>query len=353
MLDTRRRRVAAVVAAVVVVLAGIGVALAVGDDDEPSAGPASTTTSTSSTSAAPAVLAPLTGLPGDLALVGRPALVVKIDNAQAARPQVGINQADVVYEERVEGSVTRLLAVFHSTDSSPVGPIRSARTSDIGIVSMLNRPLFAWSGANRDFAARIRAANLLDVGYDAASGLYYRERSRRGPHNLFARGTSDLLALPHEGSAAPAPLFSYRPAGAPAAGAEAVGRVRVSFGSGAGAAPVEWSWDGEKWARTQAGTPHTDPSGAQVAAANVVVQFVAYAPTATNDQFGVPIREAQLVGEGEVWVLTGGGLVPGRWRKPSIDAVTEYLDAAGRPIALAPGRTWVELPLPGDAARIG
>ena len=125
---------------------------------------ASTTTTTSTTIAttttAPPPTFPLTGLPAtDLGLLKRPALVVKIDNADgsgagnAARPQSGLNQADVVYEEMVEGSVTRLAAVFQSGDSDPVGPIRSFRTTDVAVFTPLHNPLFAWSGANDDFRA--------------------------------------------------------------------------------------------------------------------------------------------------------------------------------------------------------
>ena len=122
-------------------------------------------------------MAPLTGLPGNYGdRLDRTALVVKIDNGEPkARPQVGINQADVVYEERVEGSVTRLLAVFHSTDSVPVGPVRSARTSDIAIFTPLNHPYFAWSGANPTFARRIRAATL------------HGRRLRRPPERVLPR----------------------------------------------------------------------------------------------------------------------------------------------------------------------
>ncbi|HEY1279471.1 MAG TPA: DUF3048 domain-containing protein, partial [Acidimicrobiales bacterium] len=112
-----------------------------------------TTTSTSTTSttvAATTTTAPvaryaLTGLPvDDPATQNRPALVVKIDNHPEARPQTGLNQADVVYEEMVEG-ITRFFAVFQSADSTPVGPIRSARTTDVNIVAGLSKPLFAWS----------------------------------------------------------------------------------------------------------------------------------------------------------------------------------------------------------------
>ncbi|MDP1803666.1 MAG: DUF3048 domain-containing protein, partial [Acidimicrobiales bacterium] len=280
-------------------------------------------------------------------------LVVKIDNSEpAARPQVGLNEADVVYEERVEGSVTRLLAVFHSQDSVPVGPVRSARTSDIAIVSALNRPFFAWSGANPTFARRIRAANLVDAGWDALVGEYFREPTRRGPHNLMLRSTATIQALPADGSAPPPPLFEFRADGEEPAHLSAVGGVHVTYGSSGGAAPVDYRWNGTGWARFQAGTPHVDVAGVQVAPANVIIQFVPYAPTDVADQFGKLIPEAQLVGEGDVWVLTAGGLVEGRWHKPSLEAVTTFTDVDGNPIRLTPGRTWVALPPPGGASRL-
>lgn len=315
--------------------------------------PSSTSVPSSTTTTVPLPVAPLTGLAGDHGdRLDRPAAVVKIDNVAKAHPQAGINQADVVYEERVEGSVTRLLAVFHSTDAAPVGPVRSARTSDIGIFTPLHRPYFAWSGANKTFAAAIRRSAVFDAGFDAATRHYHRAGNRPGPHDLMLESTADLLAIPSEGSAPPPALFAYRAEGTPVVGAEPVIGVHVSYGSGGGAAPVEYRWDGTGWARTQSGAPHVDTEGVQVAPANVIVQFTPYASSGVNDQFGQPIPEAQTVGSGEAWVLTDGGLVVGTWHKPSLEAVTTYLDAAGQPIALTPGRTWVALTPPGGATRL-
>ncbi len=357
-LDTTKKRVAAGGAAAVLVLAGVGLALAGGEDPPPPT-TTTTTTTTAPTTTLPPPTAPLTGLTGSFGdRLDRPALVVKIDNVEPkARPQVGLNQADVVYEERVEGSVTRLLAVFHSSDSVPVGPVRSARTSDIAILSALNRPFFAWSGANPTFAARIRASNLIDVGYDAVSSEYYRERSRPAPDNLMLRSTATIKARPTEGSSPPPALFTFRKAGQQPAHLESVSGVRITYGGSAGSAPVEYRWNGSGWARTQKGTPHVDVAGKQVAPANVVIQFVNYAPSDVADQFGVPIPEAQLVGEGEAWILTGGGLSPhglvqARWKKPGLEAVTTFTDVDGNPVPLTPGRTWVALPAPGGATRL-
>lgn len=352
-LDSTRNRILIALMGVIVVTGGAALAVTAAGG-----GPTTTTTSAPTTTLAPTTttappIAPLTGLAGDAALLDRTALVVKIDNVEPkARPQAGVNKADVVFEERVEGSVTRWLAVFHSTDAGPVGPVRSARTSDLGVLLALHRPYFAWSGANDFFAARIRAANLLDVGYDRATSYFYRASDRKAPDNLMLKSTAELMTIPNQGSAPPPALFTFRAVGQNPAHLEPVTDVRVDFGSSAGAAPVEFHWNGSGWARTQKGTPHVDAAGERIAPTNVIIQFTQYASSGVNDQFGVPIPEAQMVGEGDAWVLTDGGLVVGRWRKTSLTAVTTYTDVDGNPIGLTPGRTWVALPPPGGATRL-
>jgi hypothetical protein len=293
---------------------------------------------------------PLTGIGG--ATVGRPgapALVVKIDNVGAARPQMGLNEADVVYEERVEGAVTRFMAVFHSSRAIPVGPVRSARTSDIGLYMPLGRPLFAWSGANAIFAERIRRTPIVDIGYETVSDLYYREGSRSAPHNLMLNGTTAVWSRAWRGATPPAsPLFAYRARGEAPAGTPMRG-IRIVFATGAGSAPVEYRWNGRGWARFQNGTPHRDALGRHLAPENVIVSLTPYASSGVNDQFGVPIREAQLVGQGDAYVLTAGRAIRVRWVKRALNAPTQYLDATGRHVKLTPGRTWVALSEPGTA----
>jgi hypothetical protein len=353
-LDTTQKRVIAALVVAIFLAGGVALAVMSGGDEE--AAP-STTTSTTDTTApptttAPPPVAPLTGLPvTDLATINRPALVVKLDNSEPkARPQIGLNQADVVVEERVEGSVTRLMAIFHSGDSDPVGPVRSARTSDIAVFSPLNHPFFAWSGANETFAERIRASNIADVGYDAASSFYYRAGDRSAPHNLMLRSTGEIRTLPNDGSAPPPPLFAFRAAGQAPANLQPAAGVHIVYGTSAGSAPVDYVWNGTGWARDQKGTPHVDANGVQVAPENVIVQFTPYAPSDTADQFGVPIPEAQLVGSGDAWIFTNGGVVMGTWSKPSLEAVTTYTGPDGAPIGLTPGRTWIALPEPGGAS---
>ena len=310
----------------------------------------STTVAPTTTTAAPAPTAPLTGLaPSDDAVLARPAVVVKVDNHDAeARPQVGLDVADVVYEEVVEGGATRFAAVFHSTGSDPVGPVRSARTTDLALVANLHRPVFAWSSANRGVARAVAAAPLVDLGWDALPDGYRRQRGRRAPHNLFTT-TTELWASAPADAVAPPALFTYRADGTPPGG-EAVTGVAIDFGGHADV-QVRWRWDPALggWARSQEGRAHTVASGAIIAPENVVVQFADYVDSGYADSTGAASPEAELVGSGEAWILTGGTLQRATWTRPTAEAVTTYTDGSGQPIGLAPGRTWVELPRPGQA----
>jgi len=318
------------------------------------AAPATTDAPSSSTTLPP--VAPLTGLlQPDPARRARPALIVKIDNVAGARPQAGITKADVVFEEEVEGGLTRLAAVFQSTDADPVGPVRSTRTSDIDIVSLLNRPLYAFSGGNSRFVAEIDGSGIVDVGYVTRPHDYYFGRGS-APHNLYTR-TSALYASAPPGAGTPPAIFSFRPVGAAPLNGSATPASRASFGWPASSAA--WTWDvaSQTWKRTQDGTPDVDQSAQQVAVPNVVIQSVTYVADGVASGEGVnpppPIPKAVLVGQGDVWVLTGGKVIKGQWSRPSPGVATDYTDAAGAPIALTPGQSWVELIPAGTVPAVG
>jgi hypothetical protein len=332
-----------------VAAAGGALALVLSGGDSPSAAVAATTTTAepTTTTAAPGPAAPLTGLPvDDPALVDRVALVVKIDNVDSlSRPQVGINQADVVYEEKIEGTVTRFAAIYQSQGANPIGPVRSGRSTDIAIVTPLHLPLYAFSGANAVTVKELRAAPLIDLGYDVQPAAYYRQEGRKAPDNLFSN-TDELWALAPPDSQPPPALFAYRSATAdPPASAVRVGSLDYAFGSGPGGAPVKWVWDPTEsmWLRWQNGTPHVDGDDIQIARTNVVVQFVDYIDTGLVDTAGSPVPEAQLVGEGDVWVLRDGHLIAGRWSRPTVDDLTTWTDPDGQPMAFTVGQTWVAL----------
>lgn len=312
---------------------------------------ATTTTSTTeapTTTAAPTTTTevviprmPLTGVPlafGETA-PARPALVVKIDNAPAARPQTGFNAADLVYEEIVNDNLTRFAMVFHSQGSDPVGPIRSGRIQDIDLFGSFHRPLFAWSGGNATVTHAIRSSDLVEL--NAAANGMFRQRGRRSPHNLYGATTPFWeQAIPEQGP--PPQQFAYRldgeaPLGAPAAG------VDVQLDS----IKAHWTWDPEAgvYRREMNGAVHSDAAtGEQITAQNVVVLEMPYLPGIS----GSP--DAQSVGGGKAYVFTGGNMVEGSWlRSDRLDPFALF-DANGAVIELTPGRTFIELPREGNTA---
>jgi Protein of unknown function (DUF3048) N-terminal domain/Protein of unknown function (DUF3048) C-terminal domain len=303
---------------------------------------APTTTTTEApptTTEAPIIRMPLTGAPVDdaSAIPARPALVVKIDNHPAARPQAGLNNADIVFEEIVEGSLTRFAAVFHSYDSDPVGPIRSGRSQDVAMLGPLHGPAFAWSGGNANVRNMIRSSDFIDLDAGFAPG-YYRRSGRGGaPHNLYSSTPALWANVPPERMAAPPSIFSYlRPeesfSGEPAT------IIEVPMDG----VKVRWEWDADAgvYRRQQNGANHETEGAGQVVADNLVVMGVDYQPSPADRRS----PEAQTLGSGPVYVFADGMVRSGVWihldRLDPYGFVAEDQSLIGVP----PGRTWIELP---------
>src|ERR1035438_10429084 len=147
-----------------------------------------TTTAVTTTTTKPHVpVCPLTGLaPRDGHVPQRAALAVKVENLPQARPQWGLEAADIVFEEPVEGGITRFIAVYQCHVVSRIEPVRSGRLVDVGILAPLGRILFAYSGAIQPVVNAIDSGTSLlqDVGANRAPGAYYRDPTRVAPHNL-------------------------------------------------------------------------------------------------------------------------------------------------------------------------
>jgi hypothetical protein len=337
-----------------VVMAVMAVLVACGKTDEaaPPAGSQVETGTTATppsetTTAAPVPVFPLRGIPMDDPIKAqRPALVVKIDNVdQYSRPQAGINQADIVYEEKIEGPISRFAAIFHSTDADDLGPVRSGRSTDVAIVSTLNRPLYSFSGANEVFIKQLRAAPLIDIGYDVKPNSYDRRKGRTAPDNVFTT-TQRLWELTPPDAVAPNPQFTYRKPGDPyPAGAVDVASFGYDFGLGPVGQPVTFTWDGALggWARDQKGSAHVDAAGVRISPPNVIVQFTPYHDTGLYDLSKTPVPEAELVGSGDAWIFIDGKAIKATWRKPDNETITTYTAADDQVIAVNPGQTWIAL----------
>ena len=330
---TRRRRLAALAVAIVVAVAACSSEVAL----KVAPGPTTTTTTT-----APPVLWPLTGLPApSVADTEASALVAKIDNNPEAWPHDGINSADIVYEILVEG-ITRFGAVFHSQVPERVGPVRSARSTDVDLVSNLGVPLLVWSGGNANVVGEVNAAAaeglLVNAGYDVASADYARVPDRYAPHNLFA----NLVAIRNGfgGAGFPTPLYRYRPASVPAAG-DPVAGLSVTIAPGSA---VTWVWDETLGCalRFQSGVPFVDEAGLQVCATNVVVQFTEYGPSTADARS----PQAYTIGSGGALVYTGGRTSLASWNRPGPLDGPNLTGPDGTPVLLGPGSTWVSLSPP-------
>ena len=243
----------------------------------------------------------------------------------------------------MEGHLTRLAAVFHSQDADRLGPVRSVRTTDLELVSLFGRLLFASSGGNQGVLPQVHAADVVDIGANVSGEGFTRAGERPAPHNLFS-STEDLYAKAPESPAPPPPLFHYLSEGeSPPVSARAAGGVALSFG-GAEVSSFAWDAGSGAWLRSQRGTLHVDAEGVPLAPRNVVVAEVTYD---RSGQFGRSVPHGIFTGEGRVVVLTGGRAIIGTWVRTTSTARLELIADDGHTIELAPGQTFVELVPPG------
>jgi hypothetical protein len=287
---------------------------------------------------------PLTGELVAPAIARRPVVIIKVDNSPGARPQAGLNAADVIYEERVEGSVVRFLTLFQSNDASLVGPVRSVRSTDAAVLAPLGG-IFAFSGGIKPFIDKVQAAGVKTIteGDSSSSPVFQRAGTTR-PYATYA-DTKRLRPL--AGSVTPPPLFARLPEGTSFAdgngAASAITGLRVVFGS---LTTADWTWDAGKrlWLRTTNNTPHMLQDGTRLSTRCLIQQTVPYRATQYTDRSGTGVDEAVVTGSGKAVVACDGYAVPARWQKGSAKAVTTYTNiATGAPIKLPAGRVWVSL----------
>ncbi|MEU9449769.1 DUF3048 domain-containing protein [Streptomyces sp. NPDC048277] len=274
-----------------------------------------------------------TPAPGGQSAAG-PVLAVKIDNVAAARPQTGLDAADVVYAEQVEGGLSRLMAVYATRLPGVVGPVRSARESDLELLRQFDRPTLAFSGAQRKLLPLIDEAPLVPETPDRASAAFYRGTDRPAPHNLYLRPAALLPEAP--GRAALTTGFRYGPA--PAGGTATASRTvrypmaRFTF---------TWSADRHRWLVSMDGTPARTTAGTRLAAATVVVQYVRVSTSKYHDVLGNYTPFTETVGSGKAEVLRDGRSFEATWARPAATDGTTFTGADGGPVDFADGPVWV------------
>ena len=306
----------------------------------------STTIAPTTTTVHHVAVCPLTGAPTATGKVPlRTAIAVKVENLPEARPQWGLDMADIVFEEPVEGGITRFIALYQCHTESRIEPVRSARFVDLDILQPLGKILFAYSGAIQPVVNEIDSPTSLleDVGADKAGAAYSVDYARVQPHNLMT-STSALYSAAHRLGYSlhdvPPPYFSYGPL---PPGGKQVSAVHIAF-------PLDvtsWAWDAKtgRWLRSYSDTgPAIQGDNAQISAANVVIMHVVEYPTPyVEDVTGAHENELVLTGSGPAWVFRDGVQLKGTWRRPSLKEPATFVEADGAKVTLAPGNTWEEL----------
>ncbi|MGH9128850.1 MAG: DUF3048 domain-containing protein [Acidimicrobiales bacterium] len=283
---------------------------------------------------------PLTGTaaPGGLA-PDHPAVAVKVENLPSARPQYGLNAADLIYEEPVEAGITRFLAVFQCHEESRIEPVRSSRLVDASLLPQLGKPVFGFAGGIGPSLAAVKASGARLVDDITNPQPFTLDPARAAPHNLVT-STSALLAAAGNPIGAPKALFTY--SAKPPAGAAAPA-IHLAFSY---AADVWWRWNPKagRYLRFYGTVPARLGDGAQIQTANVVVEQVRVVPSPyVEDANGVHENYIGAVGTGPAEVARNGVVITGTWVHPHPGSPTRLLDSEGQLISLARGPTWVEL----------
>lgn len=283
----------------------------------------------------------LSNLPGG----NGPILAVKIDDTPPAHPQINLDKADVVYIEQVEGGLSRIAAIFSNPKNLPelVGPVRSARISDLDILAQYGRVGFAFSGAQRLFYPKINEANLVNLSADREPpSIYSRDETRQDPTNLILHPRALLakaidtekkvLSLPKD----PGWKFGVAPDGGQAI-------VSASFKWPASKYSATWSALEKRWLLSYNGAPDLGADGRQLGSPTLIIQKVSITPSIYHDKVGGVTPFSQTVGSGTAYLLRDGRAIPIFWNRSTAETPTTWTMKDGKSANFATGQIWIAL----------
>lgn len=269
-------------------------------------------------------------------------LAVKIDDTNMAHPQIGVEDADVVYIEQVEGGLTRLAAIYSSVIPTRIGPVRSARISDIDILSQYGRVAFAYSGAQRKLLPVIGAANLEDLGAQhESSKIYTTDANRVQPYAMVLR--ADLLMqkiVEEKLSVDTAKSVGFTFGDRPEAG---VAIEKVVMNWPAATYSAQWSDKESRWLLSHNNRLNLSESGVVLGPTTLVIQLVEITPSEYGDKFGGVTPLSKTVGTGKAYVLRDGEMFTTTWNRAFPESGTSFTLSDGTTMNFAPGQVWVAL----------
>ncbi|MGV9498597.1 DUF3048 domain-containing protein [Streptomyces sp. NPDC003642] len=261
-------------------------------------------------------------------------LAVKLDNARSARPHTGVDAADVVYVEQVEGGLSRLMAVYATRMPESVGPVRSARESDLELLRQFHRPTLVFSGAQKKLLPLIDEAPLRAVTPSDAPDAFHRASDRAAPHNLYLRPGRIVPEAPGRAALTTGFRYGSAPGGGTATDSRTVRYPAARF-------TFTWSDARDRWLVGMDGAPATETGGARMAAATVVVQYVKIRESGFRDFLGNNSPYTETVGYGKATVLRDGRAWDVDWKRAKATDGTAFTTADGSPVNFAEGQVWV------------
>ena len=281
----------------------------------------------------------LTGLPG----INGPVLFVKVDDTQPAHPQIGLDSADVIYIEQVEGGLTRLAAVFSNKLPAEIGPVRSARISDIDLMANYGRVGMAYSGAQTLFLPVLRASNIEDIGADTEpASIFSRDPTRTAPTNLLVNPKALLnksINVEHR------PIVTAKSVGwkfGPLpAGGTAIKNAEVKWP--AGKYKAVWSASTQKWKLIYDDAPDIAADGVQLGSPTFLIQEVSITPSIYHDHLGSYTPFSNTIGSGTGYLLRDGEEIPVYWNRATATDPTTWTLKDGSPAYFHTGQVWVAL----------
>lgn len=280
----------------------------------------------------------ISGLPGG----DGPVLVVKVDDTRQAHPQIGLEKADIVYIEQVEGGLTRLAAIFSSNIPTHIGPVRSARISDIELLDQFGRVGFAYSGAQKLMRPVIASANLEDLGAQShSSTIYTTDTNRIPPYAMVLR--ADLLmqfVKDRNINLVQSKNMGWNFGDAPEGGLE-IASAHVSWP--ANSYDVHWSNSENRWLLDHSYQPNVAASGVRLGPKTFVIQLVSITDSIYKDKVGGVTPFSATVGEGRGYILRDGRSYEAHWSRPDAASGTSWKLTNGEEITFPQGQIWVAL----------
>jgi hypothetical protein len=283
----------------------------------------------------------------------RPIAVIVDNFVPDALPQPGLKQASIVYEAPVEGGLTRLMAIYLERGASAIGPLRSARPYFVAWAAGYRALLVHAGGSPAALNLLYRTPTLANVEATFPSRGFYRSAQSTAPHNLYG-STSAVRSLAHRNRWDRRVSYPWVPHKRPAATGLRGGQqsIDIDFSFPGTTSPsaysVTYRYDPQSntYLRSMGGVPFDDrDTGSQLAVSNVVVLFTSISPLPRDPKGRLRINTS---GSGQATYFRDGQAIPGRWIKRAAQSPLRLLDERGKPIALNPGQTWIEVVTPGS-----